>query len=184
MEESYLDPGFADPDGREPDSKDRRKFEEGFIRIEALVFLKTGKVTPERALSFYTDPGFRMAMSSRIKRIWMEDSLSCVEVKGIRGLLSPTFGCNRVDEIVTSSWASQHSQVVSNPGGDDYQTIYFKESLKTFTSVPGGLILHYINYTRAPKLGSIKRKIGRGKIEDSELKKIRELQNRLLNEAD
>jgi hypothetical protein len=178
---SFLDPGFADPDGREPDLKARRKFEEGFIRTEALVFLKTGDATPGQALRAYTDPAFRMEMSSRIKRIWDEDSLSCVEVKGITGLLSPTLGCNRVRELILPDLAAQHSQVVSNPGGDDYQTIYYKESLKTFVSVPGGLVLHYINYTRAVKLGSIKRKIGGGKIADKEEKKIRELPGRLSN---
>jgi hypothetical protein len=183
VEVAFPDPGFADPDRREPDSKARRRFEEGFIRIEALVFLAAGDVEPERVLRMYSDPSFRMEMSSRIKRIWTEDSLSCVEVNGVKGLLSPTYGCNRVDEIARPSWASQHSQVVSNPGGDDYQTTYFKESLKTFVSVPGGLVLHYINYTRAVKLGSIKRKLGRGKIEDSELDKIRELQKRLLDET-
>jgi hypothetical protein len=177
----FPDAGFADPDGREPDRKSQRKFEEGFIRTEALVFLKTGDATPGEALHAYTDPAFRMEMSSRIKRIWDEDSLSCVEVKGITGLLSPTLGCNRVRELVLPDLAAQHSQVVSNPGGDDYQTIYYKESLKTFVSVPGGLVLHYINYTRAVKLGSIKRKIGGGKIADKEERKIRELPGRLSN---
>jgi hypothetical protein len=180
---AFPDPGFADPDRREPESGHQREFEDGFIRIEARVFLKTDGVTPERALEMYTAPSFRMEMSSRIKNIWTEDGLSCVEVNGIRGLLSPTYGCNRTDLIVRPGWAAQHSQVVSNPGGDDYQTTYFKESLKTFIAVPGGLVLYYINYTRAVKLGSIKRKIGRGKIEDSETGKIRELQNRLLNET-
>ncbi len=183
VEVAFPDPGFADPDRREPDAKNQRKFEEGFIRIEAHVFLKTDGVTPERALEMYTAPSFRMEMSSRIKNIWTEDSLSCVEVNGIKALLSPTYGCNRTTVAVRPGWASQHSQVVSNPGGDDYQTTYFKESLKTFVAVPGGLVLYYINYTRAVKLGSIKRKLGRGKIEDSELEKIQELQKRLLDET-
>lgn len=178
---AFPDPGFADPSGREPDRKSQREFEKGFIRTEATVFLNTGDATPAEALRAYTDPAFRMEMSSRIKRIWDEDSLSCVEVKGITGLLSPTLGCNRVRELILPDLAAQHSQVVSNPGGDDYQTIYYKESLKTFVSVPGGLVFHYINYTRAVKLGSIKRKIGGGKIADKEERKIRELPGRLSN---
>jgi hypothetical protein len=175
----FLDAGFVEESGKEPDSKHQRKFEEGFIRIEVVAFFEIEGVTPEEALKEYTSKDLRMKVSSRIARIWTEDDLSCVEVKGVKALLSPTLACNLIDELVRSELASQHSQVVSNPGGKDYQTVYFKESIKTFVAAPGGLVLHYINYTRAVKLGSIKRALGRGKIEESEEKKIRELQNRL-----
>jgi hypothetical protein len=40
-------------------------------------------------------------------------------------------------------------------------------------------VYHYIHYTRSVKLGAIKRTFGRGKIEDSEMSKILELQRRL-----
>jgi hypothetical protein len=179
---AFLEPGFAEEQGREPDSKHQREFEEGFIRIEAMAFFRADGVSPEDALHEFTSKNLRMKVSSRIARIWAEDELSCVEVKGVKALLSPTLACNLIDEIVRPDLASEHSQVVSNPGGDDFQTVYFKESIKTFVAVPGGLVLHYINYTRAVKLGSIKRKFGRGKIEESEVKKIRELQNRLSDE--
>ena len=176
---AFLEPGFAQDQGKEPDSKDQRKFEEGFIRIEVLAYFEVEGVVPGEALRKYSSKDLRMKTSSRIERIWEEDSLSCVEVKGVKALLSPTLACNRIDELVRPALASQHSQVVSNPGGENYQTVYFKESIKTFVAAPGGLLLHYINYTRAVKLGSIKRALGRGKIKESEEKKIRELQSRL-----
>ena len=59
---------------------------------------------------------------------------------------------------VENGVTAEHSQVVSNPGGEDFQTVYFKESLKVFISVPDGLALYYINYTRSAKLGSLKKK--------------------------
>jgi hypothetical protein len=179
---SFLEAGFAAEDGKPPLDEHQREFEEGFIRTEVLAFIEANEVTPETALRMYTSPEFRMDVSSRIKRIWEEGELSCYEVKGVAALLSPTMACNRIDEFVCSDIASEHSQVVANPGGEDYQTVYFKESLKTFIVVPGGLALHYINYTRAVKLGSIKRKFGRGKIAESEVEKIRELESRFVDE--
>jgi hypothetical protein len=176
---SFLEAGFAARDGEPPEDEHQREFEEGFIRTEALAYIEAKDVTPEAALRLYTNAEFRMDVSSRIKRIWDDGELSCYEVKGVRALLSPTMACNRIDEFVSSEVASEHSQVVANPGGEDYQTVYFKESLKTFVAVPGGLALHYINYTRAVKLGSIKRTFGRGKIAGSEEDKIRELERRL-----
>lgn len=178
---SFLEAGFAARDGEPPADEHQREFEEGFIRTEVLAYIEVEDVTPETALRMYTSPELRMDVSSRIKRIWADGKLSCYEVKRVRALLSPTMACNRIDEFVCSDVASEHSQVVANPGGDDYQTVYFKESLKTFVAVPGGLALHYINYTRTVKLGSIKRKFGRGKIAESEEDKIRELERRLLD---
>ena len=64
--------------------------------------------------------------------------------------------------------AAEHSQVVSNRGDDDFQTIYFKESVKVFVATDGGLALYYVNYTRGAKLGTLKKKLGRGRIEDSQ----------------
>lgn len=181
VEVAFLESGFTTTSGKEPDDKHQRKFEEGFIRIEVLATFELEGVKPEEALRSYTGREFRMETSSRIERIWTEDDLSCVEVKGVKALLSPTLACNRIDELVLPGLASQHSQVVSNPGGDDYQTVYFKESLKTFVEIPGGLALHYINYTRAVKLGSIKRSLGRGRIVSSEEEKIEALRTRLSN---
>jgi hypothetical protein len=118
-----------------------------------------------------------MEVSSRIKRIWMEGEESCIETKGLRPFLSSTLACNRIDELISPGLASQHSQVVSNPGGDDYQDVYFKESLKTFVNVPGGVVFYYINYTRAVKLGGLRKRIGRGKVKGSQEKAVRELQS-------
>jgi hypothetical protein len=180
---SFLDAGFAAKGGTPTEDKNQREFEEGFIRTEVLAYIQVEDVTPEAALRVYTSSEFRMEVSSRIKRIWAEGNLSCYEVKGVRALLSPTLACNRIDELVRGEVASEHSQVVANPGDDDYQTVYFKESLKTFVAAPGGLVLHYINYTRAVKLGSIKRSFGRGKIAESEEKKIRGLELRFSDES-
>jgi hypothetical protein len=181
VEVTYLKSGFAVPDGKEPDDDHQRGFEEGYIRIEVVARFEIQGLTPEQALRAYTSPEFRMSTSSRIKRIWADGDLSCIEVKGVRALLSPTLACNRIDEFIRPGLASQHSQVVSNPGGDDYQTVYYKESLKTFVAVPNGLALHYINYTRAVKLGSLKKSLGRGRIVDSEEEKIQELKTRFAN---
>lgn len=179
VEAEFMEAGFMDPEGREPDDKHARQFEEGFIRTEATAFIGIEGVTPERALKIYASAEFRMDVSSRIKRIYDDGGSSCIEVKGVKALLSPVFYCNDVVELVEPGLASEHSQVVSNPGDGDYQTVYFKESVKTFVAVPGGLAYHYINYIRAVKLGSIKKSFGRGKIEDSEKDKLKELQRRL-----
>jgi hypothetical protein len=179
VEAEFLEAGFADPSGEKPEENHQRKFEEGFIRIESRAFIAADRVTPQQALELFSSPQFRMDCSSRIERIWPEDGLSCVEVGGVKAIMSPTMACSRVDGMDDPEVASQHSQSVSNPGDDDYQTVYFKESLKTFIAVDGGLVYHYIHYTRSVKLGSIKRTFGRGKIEDSEMSKILELQRRL-----
>lgn len=180
---SFLDAGFANEDATPTDDRHQREFEEGFIRTEVLAYIQAEDVTPEEALRVYTSSEFRMKVSSRIERIWSDGDLSCYEIKGVKALLSPTLACNRIDEFIRGEIASEHSQVVANPGGDDYQTVYFKESLKTFVAVPGGLALHYVNYTRAVKLGSIKRRFGRGKIAASEERKIRELERRFSDES-
>jgi hypothetical protein len=65
--------------------------------------------------------------------------------------------------------------VVFNEGRSPYQEVYFKESLKTFVKVPGGLALHYINFTRAQSLGRIERWVGTGQIEDSQKENVKEL---------
>ena len=94
---------------------------------------------------------------------------------GVTMVLSPIQYCNRIEECHLPGLSTQHSQTVMNDGGDDYQTVYFKESLKTFVAIPGGLALHYVNYSRSVGMGGIKKKIGRGKIRDSQQKAIDEL---------
>ena len=74
---------------------------------------------------------------------------------------------------------AQHSQVVSNGGDEDYQRVYFKESLKSFVAVSGGLALYYINYTRSTDIGRFGKYIARGKIEGAQEDAIEELMRRL-----
>lgn len=167
----YLSPeDFAK--GREETSDKRgKKFEEGVIRTEQLAFFPGETTAPARALELFVDPGFRMQTSSRIETIYAEDDLSCIKTKGMWGLLDPTWTCNRIQILSADGVAAEHSQVVVNPGDDDFQTVYFKESLKVFISTPDGLALYYINYTRSAKLGSLKKKLGRGKIKDSQVER-------------
>ena len=178
---TYEDAGFA---GEDPDSDPEREFEEGFIRIEVLACLHADDVGPEAALRAYTAPEFRKKVSSRVKRIWREGGESCVETKGMRPFLSSTLACNRVDELHTNELAAQHSQVVLNPEADKHQEVYFKESLKTFIRVPGGLVMHYVNYTRTVRLGGLRKRIGRGKVIDSQERAIRELRAVLTGAGD
>ena len=146
------------------------------MRIEMVACLNGDDIDAEWALRAYTEPDFRMRVSSQIARIWPEDGNSCVETKGVTALLSPTIACNHITEFLTSDVASQHSQVVSKPIDDDYQTVYFKESVKTFVVMDGVLALHYVNFTRSVKLGRVKRWAGTGKIKESEQRAAAELQ--------
>ena len=116
-----------------------------------------------------SDPGidFRMEMSSRTKRIWDEGGTSCVETQK-KTFVPAMMSCNRITEIDGDSFSAQHSQVVSNPGGDGYQVVYFKESIKAFVSVPGGLLLYYINYSRSKRVTGIAHGLVRGKLKGTE----------------
>ena len=167
--------------GRE-ETRDKRgkKFEEGVIRTEQLAFFPGETTTPATALGLFVEPGFRMQTSSRIETIYDEDDLSCIKVKGVWGLMDPTWTCNQIHILTQPGVAAEHSQVVANQGDKDYQTVYFKESLKVFVSMPDGLALYYINYTRSAKLGSFKKKLGRGKVEDSQVERAAAL-SELLN---
>ena len=51
--------------------------------------------------------------------------------------------------------------------------------MKVFVATDEGLALFYINYTRSAKLGSFKKKMGRGKIEDSQRERAAALADRL-----
>ena len=93
--------------------------------------------------------------------------------------MDPTRACNQINELVTEKLAAQHSQVVFNDGRDPFQTVFFKESLKTFVLIPGGVALHYINYTRAAGLGRLKRWVGADRIRGSQENNVRELRDRL-----
>lgn len=155
-----------------------RKFFESLIRTEA-VACYSFSAQPGSALDLYTSSGFRMDAESRIERMWQEGGLTCVATAGVPLLLSPTEVCNRVDRFVEASFASEHSQVTRNGSGDWLQKVFFKESLKTFVSTPGGLAFHYINYTRSVDLGRASRWIAPGKIEESQRSQMELLRARL-----
>ena len=182
VEVSYPKPGFERYERLDPKAGARERFEEGFIKTEALAFFKAPDNSPEEAMRSYTSPEFRRRVSSRIEKLWTEGNLSCIETKGVKAMLDPTMVCNRIDELVDDAIASQHSQVVSNQGDGDYQIIFFKESLKTFIAIPGGIAVHYINYTRGVRLGRIKRSIGKGKIRESQERQFGELRKLLESE--
>jgi len=169
----YVNVNFLSPrdfaKGRdETEDKRGREFEDGVIRTEQVAFFPGESTSPVAALENFVDPEFRKATTSRIEMLEEEDDLSCLRTGGVKGLMKPTWACNRVSYFASDEVAAEHSQVVSNPGDDDFQTIYFKESVKVFVKTDAGLVLFYINYTRGAKLGSFKKKFGRGRIEDSQ----------------
>lgn len=165
---NYLSPvDFAQGRAQTRDERGR-DFEDGVIRTEQFHVYEDVRTPPTVALARFTDPGFRKQTSSRIESIDENDGLSCIRTKGMWGLLDPTWTCNQITLLETDIVSVEHSQVVSNPGDDEFQTIYFKESVKAFVATRRGLVLYYINYTRSSKLGSLKKKLGRGKIEDSQ----------------
>jgi hypothetical protein len=166
--------------GREETKDDvGRKFEEGVIRTEQLAFFPGETTPPAEALAVFVDPEFRKQNSSRIEELVEEGNESCLRTKGVRALMDPTWVCNRVTYFRTDSVAAEHSQVIANRGDDDFQTIYFKESVKVLVKTESGLALFYINYTRGAKLGSFKKKFGRGRIEDAQRDRAASLSERL-----
>jgi hypothetical protein len=90
--------------------------------------------------------------------------------------VEPTRVCNRIQDFREDGVAAQHSQVVFNQGVKPYEDVYFKESLKTFVRIPGGMALHYINFARAGNLGRVERWVGPGQIEGSQKGNAEELQ--------
>jgi hypothetical protein len=177
VEVAFMEPGFGGGLQGAGVPPLEAEFEKSIIRTECLAFFEGKDMSPDAALEIYTGPAFRIGVQSRIKRIWMEDGLDCVETEGMKFLLSPTLYCSRLDEYRDSTVVMQHSQVVAN--GDEYETVYFKESLKTFVKVPGGMIFHYINFFRGSSLGGVRKSVGKGKIIESETRAIEELSRRL-----
>jgi hypothetical protein len=155
------------------------RFVDGLTRVESVACFSADGLAAKGALELYTSPDFRRASESRIREIREEGDLSCVETAGVPALLAPSRACNRITHLIQGPIASEHSQVVSNGEGSRLQPIYFKESLKTFVEVPGGLAFHYVNYTRSADLGAISRGIGRRAVKDAEERRIREFRRRL-----
>jgi hypothetical protein len=180
---TILDPGFASVGGKPDDSKTAREFEKSFVRIEVLAFFKNETTAPRTALGMYTDPEFRKTVSSRLKSVWNEGEEVCIDMGGVQLVLDPIKCCDRVAELHIDGISLQHAQTARNTGGGGYQTVFFKESLKTFVRLPDGLAFHYIAYTRTVGMGGIKGKIGCGKIEESERKAVEEIGRRLAARA-
>ena len=176
---TVLDPGFISGEESRSLSKTVTKFEKSFVRTEVLAFFNNQDMSPEAALRIYVDPDFRKSVSSRIKEIRKDGDETCLDMAGVKVLLSPIKYCSRIDELHTPGLSIQHSQAVSNDDDDDYQTVYFKESMKAFVAVPGGLALYYINYSRTIGMGGLQKSIARKKIKESQQKAIDNLAERL-----
>lgn len=161
-----------------PDSvrRTRERFEGSVIRTEMVACLETEWPDPMEVLDLYTSSEFRMTAESRIDSMWVGDEGSCMETRGVYALLDPTRVCNRIENFDSGVVAAQHSQVVFNEGGEPYQDVYFKESLKTVVKIPGGMAVHYVNFTRATGLSRLSRWVAEGKIGESQEGNIAELQ--------
>lgn len=149
---------FLMPEGV-PAGEEKRweKFVESLIRREMVACLETDRTDPQEVLQMYVSPEFRMAAESRITDMWVDEEGGCMETKGVLSLVEPTRICNRIDDFRGEGVAAEHSQVVFNEGRKPYEEVHFKESLKTFLKTPGGMALHYINYTRAGKKSRLSR---------------------------
>ena len=168
------------PEGVPPEAeKNWKRFVDSLIRTEMVACLETDITDPADVLEIYVGPEFRMAAESRIVDMWTGEEGACMETKGVLSLVEPTRICNRIREFRREVVAAEHSQLVFNEGQRPYEDVYFKESLKTFLRTPGGMALHYINYTRAGTLGRVKRWAGPGQIRGSQEGVVKELQRRL-----
>ena len=170
-------------DDNDQEVEAEKEFEKSFIRTEMFACFETGMDGPANALEIYTGGEFRKEASSRVEEVWAEGSLSCVETGGIRALLSPTKSCSSIRRLSENGMAAEHSQVVWNEGQEPYQDVYYKESVKTFVRIPGGLALHYLNYSRTTNMGRAQRWFGTGSIRDSQRDSAELLDRRLANEA-
>ena len=176
---TVLDPGFISGEDSRSLSKTVTKFDKSFVRTEVLAFFDNQDMSPEAALRIYVDPDFRKSVSSRIKEIRKDGDETCLDLAGVKILLSPIKYCSRIDELHRPGLSIQHSQAVSSDPDDDYQTVYFKESMKAFVAVPGGLALYYINYSRTIGMGGLQKSIARKKIKESQQTAIDHLAERL-----
>jgi len=155
------------------------KFGDSVVRTEMVACLETDIPDPAEVLQLYVSPEFRMVAEGRIIDMWEGPEGQCMETKGVLRLVDPTRVCNRIQDFRGEGVAAQHSQVVFNEGKKPYQDVYFKESLKTFVRIPGGMALHYINYARVGGLGRLERWAGPGQIRGSQEGNVEELRKRL-----
>lgn len=175
----YPGSGLLDDAGEIGSNGTVRDFEDSFVLVEMVACFPGETADPGPTLTLYTEPAFRMEASSRIREIVEEGDLSCIYTDGVPVLLDPTRACNRITEMRTPEVAAQHSQVVTSRTDGGFQAVYFKESLKTFVRTADGLALHYVNYTRSGGLGGMKKRLGRGKIADSQREQVDLLREKL-----
>ena len=155
------------------------RFEAGLVRTEMVGCFESSAIASSEALRGLTTPEFRQLAEPRIKRIWLEGSLVCVETNGVFAVLDPTWACNRVDQFLEAGIAAEHSQTVSGAPDGSFQDVFFKESLKSFVRIPGGLALHYIHYSRTTDLGSLERWVAEGRIREAQERQVAQLRGRL-----
>lgn len=175
-------PGYGVSGIEAIDSELQQHFEDSFVIVEALECFAFDAPELAAILHLYTAPEFRMEAQPKIARIWERDGLSCVQTRGVPLLLKPSEACNSVTELHHADMVAQHSQVVAGGGRAGFQTIFFKESIKTFIRTPGGVALHYVNYTRSANLNGLTRRVGRIAIEDSEHRQIELLRTKLVGQ--
>jgi hypothetical protein len=154
-------------------------FEAGLVRTESLTCVEGSHLDAAAALALYVSPEFRLEAEGRIQEIRAQDAESCERTAGTLGLLDPTSSCSRVSRTDRDAFSAYHSQVVGNSEEEGYQTVFFKESLKTVFPVTGGLAIHHIHLSRSRDIGRLERWIGEGAIRSSEEDTVALLERRL-----
>ena len=154
----YTEPGFL---GVTPGDGAAEDFEDGFLFVEVAACFADLKSTPEEALAKYTAPEFRMDVSSSVVSITLEGDRECVETKGYPLVMSPTLACNVIHHYLEDGLAIEHSQVVANGDPEEYDTVFFKESLKAFLGLDSRLSFYYVNYARVSRPGRFKKPLAR-----------------------
>lgn len=156
----------------------QRAFLRGIVRTVAVACFRSD-ASPQEVLELYTSPPFRMEAESRIEGMWEENQTTCIHTGGVPLLLAPTEACSQVARLLEPDLAVEHSQVVHNSSEAGIQPVYFKESLKSFLRVPGGLAFIYVNYSRSTDLGRASRWVARGKIRESQEAQAEALRRRI-----
>jgi hypothetical protein len=171
--------GHRPSDGTPVEAPRTDRFEKGLVRVESVTCVDAPGVGAAHAMAVYTDSAFRMSVEGRIRAVREAGDESCVETAGVMGLLLPSEACNRIRRFLRGPLASEHSQVVSNPGSGSHQIVYLKESLKTFVETPSGIAIHYLNYSRTAEVGRVGRWAAERSIRDAEKRRADGLQRRL-----
>jgi len=154
-----------------PPSRAFEALEGGVVRVESVACFPVEGATPGEALDLLVSPAFRLEVEGRIRTIREEGDESCVETAGIPTLLAPSRSCSRIRRFHHGDVASEHAQVVRNPGPGAIQVVYLKESLKTAVAIPGGVAIHYVHISRTADLGRARRWAAERSIREAEERK-------------